>query len=469
MGGRQLLCAVLLCGCACGRIGYDPLGQQQSGTTDADLTSPNDGGAESIVVGELDPDFAVSGVLLYDYVDDDGLTKDDRATGVVIDAEGRALVSVSGMHRFYVSDDQFDMAAISMRVMPDGSLDPSYQFGALAEPGVTVNVTSRWSHANAIVQDDRSITLCGYRELGGTDSPTMHRHQKVGGQPDGPFGASGTATVSVSGEAQAWDMTIDPTDGNYVLAGSVSGNSMFVIKISSVDGAPVSSFAGAGIVAYDVAGDDHAAAVVVDGQGRIYIGGHQGPNELNHDVTVWRYLPDGSADPSFSGDGIFRYDGGGNDQAWGLALNRDDDLIVVGLTGPPAAPDMLVLRVDQATGELDPGFGTGGVFTYDSGAGPSVDFANAVVVGPDNGLLVAGSSSLDATDQAMAIWKLSAGGNLDQSFGSEIPGVFLSTNANGGNADEAYDLAYDPTGKVVIVGESKHSGGFSAAAVWKLQ
>src|SRR6476660_673256 len=50
-----------------------------------------------------------------------------------------------------------------------------------------------------------------------------------------------------------------------------------------------------------VAGD-----VAVDSQGRIVAAGYESKRTSHEDVTLARFLPDGSPDPSFSGDGKLR-------------------------------------------------------------------------------------------------------------------------------------------------------------------
>jgi uncharacterized delta-60 repeat protein len=423
------------------------------------------------VVGELDPGFNGSGIVLYDYVDDDMVSKDDRASAVEVDGKGRIVVAISGMYQFYASDDQFDMAAITMRLLPDGTPDATYQSGALSGPGLTVDTTSRWSHANDLVLDDKGIVLCGYREWGNADDPTIYRYQETGGQPDGFFGTSGAAQIPAgSGEDQAWGIAIDPTDTNYVVVGSESRAAMRVSKISSTDGAMDTSFAGSGTLVYDVAGDEHGEAVVVDDQGRIYVAGHMSAGAAA-DIAVWRYLGNGSLDPAFSGDGIFTYDSGGDDEkAMGISLDANGDVIVVGTTKTSGeANDLAVLKISSATGELDSSFGTQGVFRYGS---DKVDEGYGLLVASD-GIFVTGTSGLLDGTQAMAVWKFTPAGTLDPSFAgtgeSTTPGVFLTSGSAGGNNDIGHDLAIDSAGRIVVAGQALASDGFYSAAVWTIR
>ena len=99
----------------------------------------------------------------------------------------------------------------------------------------------------------------------------------------------------------------------------------------------------------------------------------------------------GDLDPTFGGDGVVRTslsaDRGGPDTAFGLALQTDGSIVVVGRAGPRFG----VVRYDD-DGALDDGFGQGGKVRTDVGPGPDVAFDVAlqstgkiVVVGASTG------------------------------------------------------------------------------------
>ena len=155
----------LVCIAACGRLGFDAVSNQ----------APPDA-VGGTAVGVLDPTFEGSGVFVYNYVDDDGMSLDDQALGVAIDSKERIVAVVSGNYGFSVTGDQLDMATISLRLSPDGTLDPTYQSGLLSIPGTTVDLSGPWSHGiDLSIGTNDAVTLCGYREWSGTDDPTLYR------------------------------------------------------------------------------------------------------------------------------------------------------------------------------------------------------------------------------------------------------------------------------------------------------
>src|SRR5581483_1109729 len=75
-------------------------------------------------------------------------------------------------------------------------------------------------------------------------------------------------------------------------------------------------------------GDDVARALVLQSDGKLVAAGSSW-NGSNFDFALARYDPDGSLDPSFNGTGTLTTQiGGGNDEAFGLALQPDGRIVV---------------------------------------------------------------------------------------------------------------------------------------------
>lgn len=436
----------------CGRIGFD--------TGDAAVGGGPDGSAPSNVVGEPDPGFGDGGVRTYDYIDDDGTSKDDRATAVAIDSQGRIIASASGTYAYYVNGDQLDMAAITIRLTPDGAFDGTYQSGAQSTPGVTIERTGRYSHGTDLVLDasDDPVML-GYREWGGTDDPTLFRYLAAGGQPDPSFGADGQVAITMSGEVQGTALAVDPTDGNYVVVGGTSGTAMIIAKVRRDTGAPIATFAADGTLVYDGPGSDSAADVVVDGSGRSFVVGTT--MGATSDLTVWCYLPDGTLDAGFAG-GIVRYDGGDADTGEAIALAPDGGLIVVGATTVAGQRYPVTLRLDAATGLRDPAFGDAGrVIAAEPGA------AYGMVIDTNGAIFVTGTIDTGAATGAMAVWQLTPLGTPSADFGTG--GTFTTELGAGGGRGVGWDLTLDRSGRLVVAGESLAPSGFYDAAIWRIE
>lgn len=220
-----------------------------------------------------------------------------------------------------------------------------------------------------------------------------------------------------------------------------------ITRIGS-DGTVDSSFGHDGHV------DIYFTDVTVAPDGKILIAGcEDAPGEPeNSDGEVTRLLPDGKPDPSFGNDGSVLIDFGGRyDCAESIAIAADGDILVGGNKtnyrdrGSDAQPAFARLHAD---GSLDSSFGTGGVRiapnTNESGV---YDIAAT----PDGGVLGIGE------DIGTRLWKLTASGSLDPSFGNggtiEVPGYGKHRIGGGHSEAEMLDeFVVLPSGKILLAG-----------------
>ncbi len=110
-------------------------------------------------------------------------------------------------------------------------------------------------------------------------------------------------------------------------------------------------------------------------------------------------------------------------------------------------------RAAAAAGDLDPGFGVGGVVTTDtSGVGAS-DEARAVAVAPDGSSVAVGMAITGAaTDVVIA--RYTTAGVLDSSFGSA--GVVVLPVLD--SYDIGYAVIFDAAGRIVVAAQSVRDG-----------
>lgn len=162
------------------------------------------------------------------------------------------------------------------------------------------------------------------------------------------------------------------------------------------------------------------------------------------DVTVLRYLADGSLDDDFSGDGLATTNVAAIDRTLGLALQSDGKIVVVGSASPGSNADVLLVRYDT-DGALDTTFGGGdGIVTTPIGA--SNDVGAAVRIQGDGTIVVAGSTGGDAV-----VLRYEDDGTLDATFGGGDGLVTVDV----GSDDDFEDLVIDPvTGAITAVGAS---------------
>jgi len=161
----------------------------------------------------------------------------------------------------------------------------------------------------------------------------------------------------------------------------------------------------------------------------------------------------GQLDPSFGAGGTVvtefpsSYSG-----ARAVAVQADGRIVAAGFahTNNSIISDFALTRYD-ASGALDPTFGTGGRVRTDFGG--RFDEALAVAVQPDGRVVVAGNSS-DANGSDMAVARYNSDGLLDTSF--EGDGMAL---VDFGSEASARAVALQPDGRIVLAGGVSHPVG----------
>jgi uncharacterized delta-60 repeat protein len=156
----------------------------------------------------------------------------------------------------------------------------------------------------------------------------------------------------------------------------------------------------------------------------------------------------GALDPSFgTGGKVTTAIGNADAHANALVRQPDGKLVVAGDSYSFATLGDFTLARYNPDGKLDTSFnGTGKVTTA---IGPSWDTANALVRQPD-GKLVAAGYSYNGSNYDFALARYNPDGKLDTSFN----GTGTVTTAIGSGNDNAYALALQPDGKIVLAGRS---------------
>ncbi len=169
---------------------------------------------------------------------------------------------------------------------------------------------------------------------------------------------------------------------------------------------------------------DTVGGAAIDSLGRIVVVGSVRIAGANHDFRVVRILTDGTADTSFSGDGIvdipFNLGGNNGDYANAVAIDAQDRIVVVGQVQRTTADDTDYGSARLLSdGTLDPNFNGGGkrVILFDLAATVRIDSAIAVVVGNDGRITIGGIAIDGALGVSrIGLARLTAAGALDVSF-----------------------------------------------------
>jgi uncharacterized delta-60 repeat protein len=261
------------------------------------------------------------------------------------------------------------------------------------------------------------------------------------------FGTGGRATALLDvGLSFGEDVILQP-DGKVVAVGR--GADDFVIARYLPDGSLDATFSGDGLVTVDFNGTvDTATAVGLQSDGKIVIGGEAGTaDELVADVAVARLTSTGALDTSFGTGGRRVFDAGGQDRVGDMAVGSDDTIAIVSVA--TQVGNFNIARL-TATGALDPSFSDDGQQTVDFGL---FDQPFAVTVQPDGKILAGGRAQLGGTD-THAITRLNASGTLDTTFDGD--GRFTQPSANGnGSSLGIRDLIVQPDTKILAVGGTR--------------
>ncbi|WP_374245141.1 DUF4347 domain-containing protein, partial [Zoogloea sp.] len=217
------------------------------------------------------------------------------------------------------------------------------------------------------------------------------------------------------------------------------------VSVAAVDDAP--SFNAADYTAIVAAGAaaDRGYATTIQGDGKILVAGYSS-NGSNLDFLLMRYNVDGTLDTGFGGgDGIVTTAvGSGDEEARAVAVQSDGRILVAGFTSNGLQRDFALVRY-LANGSLDTGFGGGdGIVTTDIGSGTG-DEAWSMAVQSDGKIVLGGLSGTD-----LAVVRYNADGSLDTGFSGD--GKLTLDIA--GSTDSGYGLALQSDGKIVQSGSA---------------
>ncbi len=388
---------------------------------------------------------AASGDLDLTFDDDGKVTTDfaglvDEAGGVAIQPDGKIIVAGG-------SGTDFGLA----RYNSDGSLDPGFGTGGT----VTTDFAAGTDGARAVaIQPDGKIVATGAAFVAGNDNFAVARYHP-NGSLDNTFGEAGKVVTDFAGfEDEANSVALQP-DGKIVAAGRVFvvGTVDFGLTRYKSDGSLDPTFGGGGKVRTDIAGVfNQASGVVIQHDGGIVAAGQASVG--SSDFAVTRYRSNGSLDPGFGIGGKVTTDFGSFDQARGVAIQHDGNIVAAGLTFMPGV-DFAVARY-RPNGSADPGFDADGKVTTDFAGGD--DEALGVRIQHDGKIVTAGVATV-AGQLDFGVTRYNGNGSTDLGFGGDGK---VTTNF-AGDFDAANAVAIQPDGKIVAAGRAVVAGSSDVA------
>ena len=218
------------------------------------------------------------------------------------------------------------------------------------------------------------------------------------------------------------------------------------------DGTLDASFSGDGMVTTSFGGsDERATAIAIQQDRRIVVAAASGPRRGPYRWAVARYLPGGALDRSFAGDGRLTMSFGskGDDWANGLALQPDGRIVVVGMAETAARSSFGLARY-LPDGTLDASFASDG--KRRTSFGSLGEQAEGVVIQGGGKIVVAGNRWVEGPDGSwshVALARYLPDGTLDDTFGGDGRVQASFSEASG---EYVADLVLQDDGKVTVAG-----------------
>jgi uncharacterized delta-60 repeat protein len=289
----------------------------------------------------------------------------------------------------------------------------------------------------------------------------------AGNQLDYGFSSDGKVITNYVGNSHEEARAVAvQADGKIVVAGNTTiGGSQYyihnwVLMRYLTNGSLDPSFGANGKLNLDFAGaNDQITGLAIQSDGKILAAGWA----LGYDdnFAFARFLPNGSLDTTFGGDGKVMFSLFGNDHIAAISLQTDGKVVFAGSSFSTSdyVIHFVVGRLNT-NGTLDHTFDSDGIVTTDFGSTSSP--AWSVLAQADGKIVACGWNLSTVTDYDFVLARYNANGSLDNSFDGNGK---LSTDFNG-RADVAYKIVRTAAGKYVVAGTSYYEnipGGFELA------
>jgi uncharacterized delta-60 repeat protein len=392
--------------------------------------------------GNLDPNFGNGGKVVTSIT-----SGQDIAHGVAIQPDGKILVA--GQSTSNITGKDF----VVVRYNEDGSLDNTFGNNGVATTDLQLG-SDDVAYSLAL-QADGKIVLAGYSDNGSNKDAALVRYN-ADGSLDSDFGTNGITITNFENTQQdeIREVKIHPLTGNIVVGGSTAISSSLakpVVARYTSNGTLDSSFNGTGIRLLWITNLDSQYVfsvedLAVQPNGKITAVGWRDFPGLSWDSDYWacRINSDGTMDTGFSTDGVNTYNGSfnGHDRAYAMLLKPDNSILMAG------GGYVSTLEYDFTVIELNAN-GTTGTWSALADWGTLLKDIAYGIAEDNNGDIVLAGSSGNASSKSFALARMNAGASLDNTFGTN--GKVTTTFGN--NAlNECFDLAIQVDNKIVAVG-----------------
>ena len=386
--------------------------------------------------GDLDSRFGNGGVASTDFAQ-----TEDYAFGIVLQSDGKIVVS--GQSGIYP-----DLHSALARYNRNGRLDST--FGTGGKVVVRFNSVSDYLFAVALQSDGKIVAAGSTR-----GAAFLLARFNADGSLDQAFGTNGSVETTFGDQTAAGSAIVVQADSKIIVvgvsgAGPYSELNDFALARYNSDGSLDQSFGSGGTVKTHFPGVDNtgssATSAALQPDGKLVVGGYYKKNDRTpHQFALARYNANGTLDSAFGQSGkVMARLGLGDAYSFGIALQTNGRIVLAGYSTTTLDHDFSLVGY-TANGTLDSTFGNSGFVTTDFSSGTD-DIAYTMTMQSDGKLLVAGRTG-EYPQNDFALARYSRDGQLDQAFG--VGGKVVSDFSS---IDQAYGVALDSNGKIVLAG-----------------
>lgn len=281
----------------------------------------------------------------------------------------------------------------------------------------------------------------------GTTSSSFSSSENPG-KLDPAFSRSWKLTTNLN-RSDVIRSTTTQSDGKILVAGNsdnaTNSSYDFAVVRYNTDGSLDTSFNSTGSVTDDFGSHDYARSIAVQSDGKIVVTGQTYSfSHSNYDFAVLRYNTDGTLDTTFNGTGKLTLDFGGDDDARSVAIQSDGKIVVGGTAHNGTNDDFALVRLNS-DGSLDTSFSGTGKLMSNFGA---QDRTFSIAIQSDGKIVIAGESNSYSSSLNFTVVRYNSDGTLDTSFN----GTGIATTAFFASHEEAYSVAIQNEGKILVAG-----------------
>jgi uncharacterized delta-60 repeat protein len=271
-------------------------------------------------------------------------------------------------------------------------------------------------------------------------------------QLDNGFGTNGTFTVGAAGN-EVGRAVVELSDGSFIIAGysyslGAGGADAYVVKLTAA-GAPDNSFGTNGTLTIGTSHNERAYDIIVTSDGGFLLCGYTYHSSTTYDAYLVKLTPLGSLDNNFGTNGTFWIGGSENEYTYQVIETSDGGFAVIATTfSYQSNADIFVFKL-TAAGVLDASFGSAGGVCI---GGAADDWGGGIRQTADGGYIVVGNTysygAGSGYNDAIMV-KLTSAGALDNTFGTN--GTLV---VGGGNTETFGSVIIDDDGSYVAAGNT---------------